>query len=180
LFCAVVTSRQHRLKQDGDKKVPTDILRQHPPPPRFAHQAAGQGKGGEKRVLQISAGAARLEAELAATATADRIWHALPLFGVAEPWGEAIHFEIPVVSGRDRTARLQAKLGDVCFWGEERRVLVAYGATPISRTGEIRMPSPVNVFATVIGDVGVLRRVRVGEKVTMSRKVTRPETSNSS
>jgi hypothetical protein len=31
------------------------------------------------------------------------------------------------------------------------------------------MPSPVNVFATALDDVGVLRDVRVGEKVVLSR-----------
>jgi len=83
--------------------------------------------------------------------------------------GEAIHFEVPVASGRDRTARLQARLGDVCFWSGERRVIIAFGQTPISRPDEIRMPSPVNVFATALDDVGVLRDVRVGEKVVLSR-----------
>lgn len=151
--------------------MPTDILRRQPPPLRFTHGTAKQSAaGGERRVLLIAAERVQVEAALAETATAQRIWQALPLFGTAEPWGESIHFEVPVASGRDRTARLQTKLGDICFWAEERRVLMAYGATPISRAEEIRMPSPVNVFATVIGDVEVLRDVRVGEKVIMSRK----------
>lgn len=76
---------------------------------------------------------------------------------------------MPVASGRDRTARLQARLGDVCFWSDERRVIIAFGQTPISRPDEIRMPRPVNVFATSLDDVGVLRDVRVGEKVVLSR-----------
>ncbi len=72
-------------------------------------------------------------------------------------------------SGRGRTARLQARLGDICFWSDERRVIVAFGQTPISRPDEIRMPSPVNVFATALDDVGVLRNVSVSEKVVLSR-----------
>ena len=146
--------------------MPTDILRR---------RLSGPGPRAQpvvpvnERFMVLSAGAVQLTVKLAATATAERIWAALPLFGVAEPWGASIHFQLPIATGRDRTARLQARLGDVCYWSEERRVIVPFGATPISRAGEIRMPSPVNVFGSAIGDVGVLQSVRVGEKVTLSR-----------
>lgn len=147
--------------------MPTDILRKQADTAIAERKQARGDDGG--RLLVLTAGLVTLRARLADSATADRIWAALPLFGVAEPWGEAIHFEVPVASGRDRTARLQARLGDVCFWSGERRVIIAFGQTPISRPDEIRMPSPVNVFATALDDVGVLRDVRVGEKVVLSR-----------
>lgn len=149
--------------------MPTDILR--------ARSKASPGRGlrgvvrdpGE-RIIVLKAGRANIRARLAATATADLIWAALPVFSTVQPWGEAIHFEIPIFSGRDRTARLQARPGDLCLWCEERHVIVAFGPTPISRSDEIRMPSPVNVFATAIDDVRGLRGVRVGEKVSLSRE----------
>ncbi len=120
-------------------------------------------------MIVLKAGRVSLRAQLASTATADLIWMALPIFSTVEPWGNVVHFEVPVFSGRDRTARLQAHLGDICLWCEEQRVIIPFGPTPISRSNEIRMPAPVNVFATAIDDVGILQSTRVGEKVTLSR-----------
>ncbi|MCB1507158.1 MAG: hypothetical protein KDJ47_19510 [Hyphomicrobiaceae bacterium] len=108
-------------------------------------------------------------ARLRDTATADRIWQSLPLFAAAEPWGESIHFEIPVSSGRDRAARINGTLGEICYWPDERRIIIAYGPTPLSRPGEIRMPVPVNIVADTLGDVGDLRLVRPGEKISLLR-----------
>lgn len=153
--------------------MPTDILRHRSDPVArraAAPEATASQHGPGSRVILIRAGRIELEAALAATATAERIWAALPLFGVAEPWGEAIHFEIPIASGRDRTARLMARPGDICLWSEERRIILPFGPTPISRPGEMRMPAPVNVFATALGDVKVLQGVRVGEKVSLLRR----------
>lgn len=151
--------------------MPTDILRQSSRPVRRAPRATTDApmRAEGERVIVIGFGRNRLRARLRASATADRIWAALPLFSTVEPWGEAVHFEIPVASGRDRSAHVNGRLGEVCFWAEERRIIIAYGATPISRPGEIRMPQPVNVIADVLDDVGDLRRVKVGEKVSLKR-----------
>lgn len=148
--------------------MPTDILRARSkasPAGEPLHPSRNPGR----RIVVLKAGQVAIRVLLAPTATADLIWAALPLYSTVEPWGEAVHFEVPVFSGRDRTARLQARLGDICMWCEEHRVIVAFGPTPISRPDEIRMPSPVNVFATALDDVRALRDVRVGEKVTMAR-----------
>lgn len=148
--------------------MPTDIL-------RARSKAAASGRAAPKplaqgeRIVVLIAGRVGVRARLASTTSADLIWAALPLYGAVEPWGDAIHFEVPVFAGRDRTARLQARLGDICLWCEERRVIVACGPTPISAANEIRMPAPVNVVATALDDVGLLRGVRVGEKVTLTR-----------
>jgi hypothetical protein len=116
----------------------------------------------------IKAGRISIRAELLATPTADRIWAALPLYATAETWGRAIHFEVPVETGRDRTARLLADIGDIFFWVEDDRVLIPFGTTPISRPGEIRLPRPCNVWAKAIDDVAPLKVVAAGEKVSMT------------
>lgn len=157
--------------------MPTDMLRRRSDAAvgRAAHRDNGTAAAPPgARVLLIRAGPIELAAQLAQTATAERIWAALPLYGVAEPWGAAIHFEVPIASGRDRTARLMARAGDICLWSEERRVIIPFGATPISRPGEMRMPAPVNVFASALGDVSVLQGVRVGEKVVLMRGPVTP------
>jgi uncharacterized protein len=93
--------------------MPTHILKKQADTASAERKQARGDDGG--RLLVLTAGLVTLRARLAYTATADRMWAALPLFGVAEPSGEVIHFEVPVTSGRDRTARLQARLGEVCF-----------------------------------------------------------------
>lgn len=120
------------------------------------------------RSVLISAGRVVIRAELAATATADRIWAALPIRSTAETWGQALQFETPVESGRDRTARALAEIGDLHFWTENDRVLIPFGRTPISRPGEIRLPSPCNVWAKAIDDVTLLKDVAPGEKVELT------------
>ena len=126
-----------------------------------------QASAPPRRVL-ISAGRVVLRAELAATPTADRIWAALPIRSTAETWGQALQFETPVESGRDRTARALAAIGDLHFWTENDRVLIPFGRTPISRAGEIRLPSPCNVWAKAIDDVTPLKDIAPGEKVELT------------
>jgi hypothetical protein len=126
--------------------------------------AAGPG---ERRIL-IRVGRVKIRARLLDTPTADRLWRALPLFSTAETWGQSIHFETPVESGRERNARTIAVPGDICFWVEDDRVIIAFGPTPISRPGELRLPRPCNLWARALDDVRVLLAVRPGEKVSVT------------
>lgn len=144
--------------------MPTNLLRKTSPP---ARSASGQKRDGPRRIL-IKAGRIVIRAELLPTPTADRIWAALPLHSTAETWGAAIHFETPLETGRERGARTLARAGEICFWIEQDRVLIAFGPTPISRPGEIRLPSPCNVWANALGDVTLLNRVAPGEKVSVT------------
>ncbi len=109
------------------------------------------------RHIFIETGSVRLRARLADTPTAERIWAALPLFSAVETWGDCIHFEIPVHTGRERNARLNVQPGDVCFWSENDRVLIGFGPTPISMANEIRLMRPCNIWATALDDVTALR-----------------------
>jgi hypothetical protein len=90
------------------------------------------------------------------------------LFSTAETWGKSIHFEVPVETGRERGARLLSEPGDICFWVEDDRIIIAFGATPISRGSEIRLPRPCNVWAKAIDDVTPLKEVVPGEKVSIT------------
>ena len=120
-----------------------------------------------RRVL-IRVGRHAIRAELLGTPTADRIWAALPLHSTAVTWGRAIHFEIPVETGHERGARVLAEPGDVGFWCEEDRVIIVFGATPISRPGELRLPRPCNIWAKVLDDTSPLQTVVPGEKVAVT------------
>lgn len=125
-----------------------------------------------KRVV-LQAGRVRLLIALHPTATADLIWRALPLHSVAETWGDAIHFDTPVRTGRDRTARLNAQSGEVYFWAEDERVVVVWGPTPISRPDEIRLMRPCNLIGHTLEDASGLSIVTPGEKIALVKM--RPE-----
>ena len=142
-------NRRSLRKNEGPRTVPDGTARQ--------------------RRMSVRGHGFTLVAELHATVTADRLWAALPLNGACEAWGETLHFEVPVASGRERGARLGAAPGDICFWPSQRRLILVYGATPISRAGEVRMPEPVNIVARLIGDAGTLRRLGPGERVVLER-----------
>jgi len=149
--------------------MPTNLLRGHnrsvAPDKAEAHRRAK--KPADRRIL-ITAGRVKVRAQLLDTPTADRVWHALPLHSTAETWGQAIHFETPLETGRERGARQLATLGDICFWVEDDRVIIVFGRTPISRPGELRLPRPCNLWARALDDVGVLKAVRPGEKVSVT------------
>ena len=120
------------------------------------------------RRVEISAGKVKIRAQLLDTPTADCVWHALPLHSTVKTWGRAIHFETHVESGREQTARIVVEPGDICFWVEDDRIIIAFGRSPISRPNECRLPRPCNLWDRDLDDVRVLKTVRPGEKVSVT------------
>jgi hypothetical protein len=147
--------------------MPTNILRGTAKAARRGDVPGAKAKGGVRRVT-IRAGRVTLTAELLDTPTAARIWTALPLYSTAETWGGSVHFETPVESGRERAARSTCARGDICFWSEDDRVIIVFGATPISKGAELRLPRPCNIWAKTRDDVGLLKAVVPGEKVSVT------------
>src|SRR3990172_9215776 len=147
--------------------MPTNILRARGTKLSSRHAPRARAAKGGRRVL-IKAGRIAIRAELLDTTTADRIWAALPIYSTAERWGDAVHFETPIETGRERGARANGLAGDICFWSEDDRGIIAFGATPISRPNETRLPSPCNVRAKAIDDVALLNSVVPGEKVSLT------------
>jgi hypothetical protein len=144
--------------------MPTNILRARSPKPTPPSPRARP-----RREVVITAGSVRVRAVLLATTTADRIWTALPIHSTAETWGDCIHFETPVETGRERGAKRTVAAGEVCYWSEDDRVIIAFGPTPISGAGEIRLPSPCNVWARALDDVAALAAVTPGERASIVR-----------
>ena len=100
--------------------------------------------------------------------TADAIWDALPLEGVANFWGDEIYFSTPVIQGLEN-AKEVVNLGDVCYWPPGNAFCIFFGKTPTSRGDEIRAASPVNVFAKIEGEPKVFRAVKDGESIRLER-----------
>jgi uncharacterized protein len=147
--------------------MPTNILRGDNAKRPTAKGARPMRVAGETRQVVIRAGKIVIRARLLNTQTAERIWQQLPIYSTAETWGQSVHFETPVETGREPTAKQNIKAGEIGFWIEDDRIIVGFGMTPISKSGEIRMPSPVNIWATAVDDVTALLSVRPGERVSV-------------
>jgi len=152
--------------------MPTNILRKRGTAvsAKDAPATSRKGRGGPARIVEITIGPHTFTAALNASAAADRIWAALPLFSSAETWGQAIHFEVPVESGREAGATLKAAKGALYYWSDEHRVIFAFGATPLSRDGEMRLPVPCTAWATTDADLGIFTGTTPGQKVGLVRK----------
>ena len=147
--------------------MPTNLIRQKLEERPKA--AARKRAPAPERQAVLTAGRVSVRIRLLQTRTADLIWSALPLHSIVETWGDSIHFDTPLRIGRERTAKLNVTPGDVCFWTEDERVVLAWGPTPISRPSEVRLMRPCNVWAEAIDDPSALAVVTPGEKAVLSR-----------
>lgn len=126
--------------------------------------------GQTARLVVIRAGRVSVRARLLDTPTADRIWRALPIFSTAQLWGQGeVFFETRLESGRERSARLIVEPGLIIYSPDRDVIGIPFARTPISRTGELRLWSPSNIWAEALDDVSVLGAVRPGEKVEVRR-----------
>jgi hypothetical protein len=100
--------------------------------------------------------------------TAEAIWAALPLKGNANRWGDEIYLSVPV-SLKEEKAKAEVEIGSVAYWPPGRALCIFFGPTPASQHGEPRAYSPVNVFAKVVTDPTVFRKVRDGEQVSLEK-----------
>ncbi len=144
--------------------MPTNILRKR----SDARRAQKPRLEVPRRRVLIKAGRVAIKAELLATTTADRVWAVLPIFSTVETWGQSIHFETAVETGRERGARTLISPGEIAFWVEDDRIIIVFGPTPMAKPGELRLPRPCNVWAKALDDVTLLKTVTPGEKVSVT------------
>jgi uncharacterized protein len=119
------------------------------------------------REIVIRAGSIAIRARLLDTPTADRIWNALPISASAKTWGQEIYFPAPVAQCCEPGARDVVSKGEIAFWPDGDAIAIAFGPTPISKRGELRLASLCNVWALAIDDVEQLKRVYAGESITV-------------
>ena len=116
---------------------------------------------GEK--ILIRSGEIEMWAELNDSPTALALFNALPLHAQVNTWGDEIYFQVPVDRQLDFTAVELVQAGDLGYWPSARAFCIFFGPTPISRKGEIRPASAVNLMGKVIGDARAFRAVRDGD-----------------
>jgi len=116
---------------------------------------------GEK--ILIRSGEIEMGAELNDSPTALALFSALPLSAEANTWGDEIYFQVPVDQQLDSTAAELVHVGDLGYWPSGRAFCIFFGPTPISRKGEVRPASAVNLIGKVIGDARAFRAVHDGD-----------------
>ena len=122
-----------------------------------------------ERKIRISSGETEVKGVLSASPTADAIWDALPFSAEVNTWGDEIYFTVPVQSGLEDDASEVVENGDMGYWPTGSAFCIFFGPTPISREGEIRPASAVNVFGKIKGDTSVLKKISSGIKIVVKR-----------
>jgi uncharacterized protein len=150
--------------------MPTNLLRRGFRSAAVSKPGVRETPTAQPRIALVKARTLVVRIQLAQTPTADRLWQQMPLHSTIETWGNSVHFETHVETGRDRTARLNIGPRDVAFWSEDDRVILAWGPTPISRPDEIRLMRPCNIWAQALDDVSVLAELTPGECVMLARQ----------
>lgn len=119
------------------------------------------------RDFLIRVGDVVIRARLLDTATADKIWNALPIYSQAQTWGQEVYFSTPFSVPLEADARDVVEAGEIVFWPDGDAIAIGFGPTPISRNGEIRLASRCNVWARALDDVSALKSVHAGERVAL-------------
>jgi hypothetical protein len=125
------------------------------------------------RRVRISAGSLVVTATLNDSATADRVWEALPISARASTWGDEIYFSTSVSAEPADDATDVFERGAVAYWPPGKALCIFFGPTPASTGDEPRMASPGNLVGKLDGPlerrIAGLKAVRAGAGVSVER-----------
>ena len=120
--------------------------------------------------IQITAGKAKLLAQLNDSPTAKAIVKMLPIKNKGNRWGGEIYFNIPVkVQLEKDNSRDVLESGELAYWPPGSAFCIFFGATPVSEGDEIRAASDVNIVGRITGDLSALWEVPDGAEVVIER-----------
>ena len=122
-----------------------------------------------KRKIKISSGKIEVEGNLFNSPTAEAVWNALPFTAKANTWGDEIYFSIPVQTSLEDNASEVVECGDIGYWPTGSAFCIFFGPTPISRKGEIKPASAVNVFGRIESNTSVLKKISSGSLITVKK-----------
>ena len=109
--------------------------------------------------ITIQIGSLSMQAALNDTPTAGKVVAALPIRASFSTWGDEIYFPIAVDGELDDSARQVVAIGDLGYWPPGKAFCIFFGQTPVSKPGEIRPASAVNIIGRVVGDATRFKEV---------------------
>jgi uncharacterized protein len=119
--------------------------------------------------IRIATKKVEMLATLNESATAERIWDALPIESTVNTWGQEIYFSIPIQCDLALDARDRMEIGELGYWPTGSAFCIFFGKTPASKGDEPRAASPVNPIGRCEGDVKVFRQVVATETIRIER-----------
>lgn len=119
--------------------------------------------------IRIVVGVLVLDAELNDSPTAQKVWEALPIETSFSTWGDEIYFSIPVDAELESDAQEVVELGDLGYWPTGSAFCIFFGPTPMSKAGEIRPASAVNMIGRITGDATKLQEKIAEERIRVER-----------
>ena len=125
------------------------------------------------RKIRIILGDLVLDAQLNDSATAQKVWEALPIETSFSTWGDEIYFSIPVAMELESDAQELVQLGDLGYWPSGNAFCIFFGPTPISKEGEIRPASAVNIIGRTTRDATRLKESLSERLIRLERADTR-------
>jgi uncharacterized protein len=121
------------------------------------------------RKIIIFSGEVEVEAMLSDCPTANAMWNELPFTSEVNTWGDEIYFTVPVQVDLEDNAAEVVNPGDLGYWPTGAAFCIFFGPTPVSRQGEIRPASAVNVFGKIEGDTSVLKGISPGSEIVVKK-----------
>ncbi len=90
----------------------------------------------------------------------------LPIESFVSRWGDEIYFDIGFKASAEG-ASMEVEVGDVAYWSQGKSLCVFFGPTPASDTEKPVPASPVVVIGKTSVSPADLRRIQLGEKITV-------------
>ena len=102
--------------------------------------------------------------------TVNSLLESLPFSVGVNLWGEEIYTDETPVVVNEENAKPIVELFDVAYWPTGKAICLFYGHTPISKKGEIKPYSPVNVIGKIINpDKSILSKIKDGMIVSFKK-----------
>ncbi|HDD64784.1 MAG TPA: hypothetical protein ENF61_01575 [Firmicutes bacterium] len=108
------------------------------------------------------------EAELNESEISKKIMEKLPVTSTVRRWGEEIYFDIPVDEEIKNPVK-EVNKGDIGYWPEGKCFCIFFGPTPVSKGDKIIPASEVEIIGKIYGDLGILKEIKEGERVTIEK-----------
>ena len=90
----------------------------------------------------------------------------LPIESFASRWGDEIYFDIGFKASAEG-ASMDVEIGDIAYWSQGKSLCVFFGPTPASDTEKPVPASPVVVIGKTSASPADLRKIQLGEKITV-------------